>query len=101
MSRAKRRPYQKGAVMTDTTDKWQPIETAPKDGTMFLCWVSAVRYGETGDGQQYQHDASQVDFGMWRINEDLNAGWFDPFCGQIGDAQDVTHWMPLPAPPKD
>lgn len=87
--------------MTDTTDKWQPIETAPKDGTMFLCWVLAVRYRETDDGQQYQQDASQVDFCMWRIHEDLNDGWFDPFCGQIGDSQDVTHWMPLPAPPKD
>lgn len=87
--------------MTDTTDKWKPIETAPKDGTMFLCWVSAVRYGETDDGQQYQQDASQVDFCMWRTQTDMNAGWFDPFCGQIGDAQDVTHWMPLPAPPKD
>lgn len=80
--------------------EWQPIETAPKDGTLFLCWVSAVRYGETEEGQQYQHDVSQVDFCNWRtMAEHQGCGWFDPCCGQIGDAQYVTHWMPLPEPP--
>ncbi len=78
---------------------WQPISTAPKDGSMFLCWVSAVRY----EGQQYQRDASQVDFCSWRNGPpDLPGhGYFDPYCGQIADLQNVTHWMPLPPPPKD
>lgn len=82
---------------------WQPIETAPKDGSLFLCWVSAVRYGETDEGQQYQQDASQADFCSWRDNPcDLPGhGYFDPCCGQIADAQGVTHWMPIPAAPKD
>lgn len=80
---------------------WQPIETAPKDGGLFLCWVSAVRYGETDEGQQYQQDASQVDVCSWRDGpSDLPGhGYFDPCCGQIADSQDVTHWMPLPAAP--
>ena len=79
---------------------WQPIETAPKDGTLFLCWVSAVRYGETDEGQQYQQDASQVDFCQWLTQPDIpDCGWFDPCCGQIADQQYVTHWMPLPASP--
>lgn len=78
--------------------QWQPIETAPKDGTMFLCWVEAVRYGETDEGQPHQQDASQPDFCWWR--DDLYGnGYFDPACGQIGDSQHVTHWMPLPAAP--
>lgn len=83
--------------------EWQPIETAPKDGSLFLCWVSAVRYGETDEGQPYQQDASQVDFCSWRNGpRDLpDHGYFDPCCGQIGDSQDVTHWMPLPPPPKE
>lgn len=68
---------------------------------MFLCWVSAVRYGETDEGQQYQQDASQVDFCAWRNGpgEIQDGGYFDAFCGQIGDEQAVTHWMPLPSPP--
>jgi len=83
--------------------QWRPIKTAPKDGSLFLCWVSAVRYAETDEGQQYQEDASQVDFCSWRDGpSDLPGhGYFDPCCGQIGDSQDVTHWMPLPAAPKE
>ena len=82
--------------------EWRTIESAPKDGSLFLCWVSAVRYGETDEGQQYQEDASQVDFCSWRDGpSDLPGnGYFDPCCGQIADSQDVTHWMPLPQPPE-
>lgn len=76
---------------------WQPIETAPRDGSMFLCWVYAERYGETDEGQQYQQDVSQADFGWWRPGD--NAGYFDCGCGQIGDRQYITHWQPLPPPP--
>jgi len=78
--------------------QWRPIETAPKDGNIFLCWVSAVNYGETDEGQQYQQDVSQADFCWWADGNDGN-GYFDPACGRIADAQAVTHWMPLPAPP--
>ena len=82
--------------------KWMDIETAPKDGTMFLCWVSAERYSSAdGECSSYSHDVSQIDFCWWRSGpvELPEAGYFDPACGQIGDAQDVTHWMPLPKPP--
>lgn len=81
--------------------QWQPIETAPKDGSLFLCWVSAVSYGETDEGQQYQQDVSQVDFCQWHgFEEAPNGGWFEPCCGRISDSQDVTHWMPIPPAPE-
>lgn len=61
----------------------------------------AVRYGETDEGQQYQEDVSQADFCHWQSHDDApNGGWFEPCCGQIGDGQDVTHWLPLPPAPK-
>ena len=83
-------------------DVWLPIETAPRDGTMFLCWVEAVRYGETDEGQPYQQDASQIDFCAWRAFADApDGGYFDPMCGQIADQQRVTHWRPLPSAPKE
>ena len=83
-----------------TEQGWRTIESAPRDGTMFLCWVRAERYGETDEGQQYQHDESQVDFCWWRtLAESPDGGYFDPACGQIGDRQFVSHWMPLPPPP--
>lgn len=79
---------------------WQLIETAPKDGSEFLCWIWAVRYGETDEGQQYQQDVSQASFCNWRTQADIpDCGWFDPCCGQIADRQTVTHWMPLPSAP--
>lgn len=79
---------------------WRPIETAPKDGSEFLCWVSAVRYGETDEGQQYQQDVSQASFCNWRTQPGIpDCGWFDPCCGQIADQQAVTHWLPLPSAP--
>jgi hypothetical protein len=77
---------------------WQPISTAPKDGSLFLCWVSAISYGETDDGKLCEIDASQVDFGYWM--DDPLGGYFDACCGKIADAQCVTHWMPLPPPPE-
>lgn len=79
---------------------WQPIETAPKDGALFMCWVAAVQYGTNDEGQQYQIDVSQVDFCQWQSFEEApDGGWFEPCCGHISDHQRVTHWMPLPAAP--
>lgn len=77
--------------------EWLPIETAPKDGTLFLGWVSAVRYGEDDAGQPFEHDVSDYDFCRWREME--TGGFYENMMGQIGDAQDITHWMPLPAAP--
>lgn len=57
--------------MTD----WQPIETAPRDGTVIIVYAPGL----------FQ-TAAWID-GYW-----TNAceSWLD----------DVTHWMPLPEPPK-
>ncbi len=72
---------------------WQPIETAPKDGSMFICWVSAEIRSDIGGSAE---DASEADFCQWRENN--GNGYFDNFGGVIGDSQEVTHWMPI-APP--
>ncbi len=79
---------------------WQPIETAPKDGRMFICWVRAVRYSDSDNAGDppYEHDASEPDFCMWKPND--GNGYWDNMTGTIGDAQDVTHWMPIPEAPK-
>jgi hypothetical protein len=58
--------------------EWQPIETAPKDGTFILVYG----YGD-------YHHAFWLDQG--------NGFWFS-----IDDSLvDPTHWMPLPSPPGD
>jgi hypothetical protein len=64
--------------------KWNPIETAPKDGTKIILW--------SADG---------ASTGWWENFED---DWVSATgaCGWENYAQylrDVTHWMPLPVGP--
>lgn len=59
---------------------WQPIETAPRDGVTFLAWD-----GYAVLGAWYEIDC---EYHYWAMD------------GDEIDAADVTHWMPLPEPPK-
>lgn len=71
--------------------EWQPIETAPKDGTTVLLYREVVPFKVVG-------------YGRW---EDVLgiSGWISyGFHRGGGDASNLglaapTHWMPLPAPP--
>lgn len=75
--------------------EWQSIETAPNDGSEHIrgLWVTIKRSGAEDEIQWrsyagFIHDESgrflDVDYG-----EDF--GW---------EADDFSHWMPLPEPPK-
>jgi hypothetical protein len=72
--------------------EWQPIETAPKDGTTIDLWVSAADCAFRA-----------VDF-KWEVTETQKQGqWvraekpLDWHYGNVGML--ATHWMPRPAPP--
>lgn len=61
--------------------KWQPIETAPKDGTWLIaCWT-----GHRG----------WMAMVFW---DQTRAKWCDVFQGYVAQP---THWMPLPPPPQE
>ena len=62
--------------------KWQPIETAPKDGTRFLAYEPRHEY-------RYYECWWEDDFRDW-------SGWQDDFDSE----PKPTHWMPLPEPPE-
>lgn len=58
--------------------EWQPIETAPKDRTRLLLWGGNYCWLGFWNGRSWSWD---------------NGDYYD--C-----LRDVTHWMPLPEPPK-
>jgi hypothetical protein len=105
--------------MTDKRE-WQPIETAPKDGTCVLLLSKAYTDPADINGGPYEHPAKCA-IGYWHaegtawcdelgrfpdhpeFDSDTMAlhktgvwysggGWFQP--------NEVTHWMPLPEPPE-
>lgn len=58
--------------------EWQPIETAPKDGTKILAFN---KWGEYGVAE-------------WVESQQCWFAGYDDFTAP-------THWMPLPEPPED
>jgi hypothetical protein len=72
--------------------KWQPIETAPKDGTEILVYKRYRKYQEWVGKDEYDFyiHISFYDGGDWYISA------YDPPWGN-----QPTHWMPLPEPPND
>ena len=72
--------------------EWQPIETAPKDGTEILLTDGAFTHcGRWYDKNNPKYPWKFLDF-TYRWKDELN-GWQDNKYGP-------THWMPLPEPPK-
>jgi hypothetical protein len=56
--------------------KWQPISTAPQDGTSILI---------------YEADEGTVRVARWR-DDTIPTGW-------TGSERSPSHWLPLPLPP--
>ena len=68
---------------------WQPIETAPKDGTAIIVYGQwAAEIGDWAD------DPPSV--GVAYSN---GTGWFSIHADYYSVTCDATHWMPLPNPP--
>ncbi|WP_176928754.1 DUF551 domain-containing protein [Variovorax sp. YR634] len=64
--------------------QWQPIETAPKDGTSILLYTS-----------------EGIIEGYWSHNDWEQSPCHATYdgCGGVAINCRPTHWMPLPAPP--
>lgn len=60
--------------------EWQPIETAPKDGTEIIVLMGA----------------KDIRLGWYFAPSSTTRGWLDQSSKKIRP----THWMPLPDPPK-
>lgn len=76
-----------GAGNARVGEDWQPIDTAPKDGTAFLLWVAT------------KASVSRIRIGTWsqRYCNWVSQDWRNRRVH--GDDAEITHWRPLPAPP--
>lgn len=91
--------------------EWQPISTAPKDGTHILLWAPA----QTFEGKPTE---PRLTYGYWDVPEhgaylgdcggecrcpeydDCPDPYWFSMDGSFTEENPPTHWMPLPAPPE-
>ena len=75
--------------------EWQPIETAPRDGTIFDAWLCDCN---ESDRQFYCTGETRRSAGWY-----WNNGKFRPHVGLPGMTTFIqpTHWRPLPDPPTE
>lgn len=66
--------------------EWQPIETAPKDGTPIDIWSPAW-------GGERHTNMRRVDLGNGNV-------FYDPVKSGPCCVRDATHWAAIPAAPK-
>lgn len=70
-------------------DGWQPIETAPKDGTRVLLWFEWHDLPVVGDFR----------YGRWWSVHSLGGNLAYPNGMDWEEVMKPAYWRPLPAPP--
>ena len=94
----------RAAVDNPPANAWQPIETAPRDGTWVLLAGGECEFHEESDNKgrvvtgrwtiefrSNTRDPLDEEFGCWQF------AWYD--SGVYGEYENPTHWQPLPSPP--
>ncbi len=90
------------APPAQAVDLWQPIETAPKNGSsMLLGYVNSAGNWRTVRGRWFSAERIEME---WENADDFEAGWYE----ESAEADDIpnvwpttpTHWQPLPAAPR-
>lgn len=71
--------------------EWQPIETAPKDGTRIDIW--AINHS------LFNKPGSRIIDAYWGRVSDWMGRERDDWVGAASEHIEPTHWRPLPAPP--
>jgi hypothetical protein len=86
------------------TSEWRPIETAPKDGSEFDAWAVWL---DTGKGERVPNVHWGRGYIAFESERGELEGWLAAEWGIDGceglmhpEDQRLTHWQPLPAPPK-
>lgn len=72
------------------SNEWQPIETAPKDGT----WILLYKEQELSGIVQVDEWCPSIQTVKWAYDR-----WCE--CSGYSAFATPTHWMPLPKPPTE
>jgi hypothetical protein len=75
------------------TDTWQPIETAPKDGTYVLVYPATWGGMSCSVAQWAEDKYAKTPRPFWTRLDDLGKV-------TISRQKPPTHWQPLPQPPE-
>jgi hypothetical protein len=81
---------------------WQPIETAPRDGTHIMGYNGDERYELSNIKETWMGKAPEgsINYQKWMDGEiPRNTGW-EYVERDCCFKWSPTHWMPLPAPPE-
>ena len=77
--------------------EWQPISTAPKDGTEILLFGLFSWDYDFEDAKPTTAVGEWDDYGGY----ECEGGWQTITHNPYKDNCEPTHWKPLPEPPKD
>lgn len=77
--------------------EWQPIETAPKDGTRVIVYEPHGVHSRAGRRKVCSCDKVTESYWHQPGNPAVEGFWTSPM-GQVRFKP--THWQPLPAPPE-
>lgn len=81
--------------------EWQPIDTAPRDGTTLL--VMRDIWPGTKSGRAEECTGHNTYVAAWWAGERNGQGAWICYFNAVLDPEcpiDPTHWMPLPPPPQ-
>lgn len=88
-----------------TTYQWQPIKTAPKDGTEIDLWVVFKPYRKRPVGARLADCRWEDNPWPDEVEDEDVVGWYQRVstdaCVQERVSGEATHWMPKPGPPQD
>ena len=81
-------------------NEWRPASEPPKeDGAYLVSFTSFSGKHTWQDVCKFANNLEKVD--KFDFKGIKRAGWYDYKDGDYYEVDDITHWMPLPQPPKE
>lgn len=77
---------------------WQPIETAPRDGSNVIVWDNESRLPAVASWHWFGD--MELMQGCWEADKAIYYADYSKVYDNL-DTRHVTHWMPLPEPPEE